>query len=362
MNFSAKMIKVSALISGLALVFLLSCTTNETPESDQFDRGEMLENFAENLIKPGFATATQQAANLLEKTIALRATPSVENMAATQVAWQEAYRAYLSVSMYNFGPAGEQGLRKSLVEEVATFPVNINRIAVKTTTSTPNFADFERDSRGFLALDHLLYKVGALDAVVQNPNYGNYIVKVAEDISQRLAEINQAWEVYQTEFVANDGTDAGSSTSVLYNEFVKSYEGLKNFKVGLPLGLRPGQSQTEPEKVEALYSGLSLNFIQVQFAAITRVWYGGDGLGFDDYLEQVEGGSTLAVSTKQQISIIENQLRQFPTASVLSDLIRTNEGMVTSLHTELQKHTRFFKSELSSLLGIAITYTSGDGD
>lgn len=356
------MFRIGALLGGLALMNLVSCTPTESPESSQFDRSEMLENFAVNLIKPGFATATQQTENLLEKARVLQTSPSFESMAAAQIAWQEAYRTYLSVSMYNFGPAGEEGLRKSLVEEVATFPVNVNRITAKTTTSNPNFADFERDSRGFLALDYLLFRAGALEAVAQNPNYGNYIVQVAEDISKRLSEINQAWKTYEAEFVANNGTDAGSSTSALYNEFVKSYEGLKNFKVGLPLGLRPGQSQTEPEKVEALYSGLSLNFIQVQFAAITRVWYGGDGLGFDDYLERVEGGSTLAASTKQQIAVIENQLKQFPAAAVLADLIKTNEVMVTSLHTELQKHTRFFKSELSSMLGIAITYTSGDGD
>jgi hypothetical protein len=34
----------------------------------------------------------------------------------------------------------------------------------------------------------------------------------------------------------------------------------------------------------------------------------------------------------------------------------------TNFHTELQKHTRFFKSDMSSLLGLAITFSSGDGD
>jgi hypothetical protein len=46
----------------------------------------------------------------------------------------------------------------------------------------------------------------------------------------------------------------------------------------------------------------------------------------------------------------------------LDSLITTNPQPAIDLHTELQRHTRFFKSDLSSLLGLTITYSSGDGD
>lgn len=348
----------------LTLIVATSCNPTDEPQGEQFDRGEMLENFTQNLIIPNFNSAHQWSSELRFSVNSLVNSPniSLENLQEAQAVWQEAYTQYLKVSMYNFGPAGEETIRKSLVEEVATFPVNVSRVIAKTQTENPNFGDFERDSRGYLALDYLLFNDDALNNLQSNANYRNYTLKVAEDIEKRLEQVNEQWKSYQTGFVTNNGTDAGSSTSALYNEFVKSYEGLKNFKVGLPLGLRPGQSQSEPEKVEALYSGLSLEFIKVQFNEITNVWKGGSGLGFDDYLEKVEGGPTLAVSTKEQISVIENELGQFSSATALSDLIRNDEAKVRSLHTELQKNTRFFKSELSSLLGIAITFTSGDGD
>lgn len=353
---------------GITLLFLslfavTSCNpTDDEPSGDQFDRAEMLENYATNLIVPGFNEAEQKSAELVEKLKVLQQNSGFRQMGDAQIAWQEAYRAYLKVSMYNFGPAEEQVIQKSLVEEVATFPVNTNRIDAKTQSATPNFNDFERDSRGFLALDYLLFKPGAIDNIAKEPNYANYAVKVAEDINKRIGDVNSKWETYLPEFIANNGTDAGSSTSLLYNEFVKSYEGLKNFKVGLPLGIRPGQTRAEPEKVEALYSGLSLSFLKTQFDAIVNVWQGGDGIGLDDYLQNVEGGPALVLSTKDQIKVIENVLNQFPVNAALSELIQANETSVTNLHTELQRHTRFFKSELSSLLGIAITFTSGDGD
>ena len=348
----------------MTLVVPTSCNPTDEPKGEQFDRGEMLENFTKSLILPKFNDAFQWSSELRFSINSLVNSPNITlgNLQEVQAIWKEAYIQYLKVSMYNFGPAGEEAIKKSLVEEVATFPVNVGRVLAKTQTENPNFGDFERDSRGYLALDYLLFNEDALNNLQSNPNYRNYALKVAEDIEKRLELVNEQWNSYQAEFVTNNGTDAGSSTSALYNEFVKSYEGLKNFKVGLPLGLRPGQSQPEPEKVEALYSGLSLEFIKTQFDALTAVWKGGSGLGFDNYLEKVEGGPALKISTEQQIAVIKNELAKFSAGDKLSTLIQTEEDKVRSLHTELQKNTRFFKSELSSLLGIAITFTSGDGD
>jgi len=39
-----------------------------------------------------------------------------------------------------------------------------------------------------------------------------------------------------------------------------------------------------------------------------------------------------------------------------------NDLNIEALYHELQIHTRYFKSDMSSLLGITITYSSGDGD
>lgn len=361
-NSQTTMNKLLSLTFYLSIFLLSSCNETDLPSGNQFDRGIMLENFAKNLIVPGFSEASTQTSQLVTQLKVLAASPNEASLKEAQVSWKAAYSNYLKVSMYNFGPAEEQVIQKSLLEEVATFPVNIQRIANKTKTATPNFQDFERDSRGFLALDYLLFDESALKNFQSSPNYANYSVKVAEDIAKRIDEVNSAWSAYQTEFIQNSGTDAGSSTSAIYNEFVKNYEGLKNFKIGLPLGLRPGQSKSEPEKVEALYSGYSLEFIKTQFDALSNVWKGGNGLGFDDYLQNVEGGPTLSVSTKEQIGTIENELKKFSPQERLAILILTDEVRVRSLHTELQRNTRFFKSELSSLLGIAITFTSGDGD
>ena len=46
----------------------------------------------------------------------------------------------------------------------------------------------------------------------------------------------------------------------------------------------------------------------------------------------------------------------------LSELVVNDPAKAEAIFTELQKMTRFIKGDMSSILGIAITYSSGDGD
>ena len=87
-----------------------------------------------------------------------------------------------------------------------------------------------------------------------------------------------------------------------------------------------------------------------------------DDVGFKEYLDAVEGGKALITSTEQQIFAIKKALSDIPTNQTFSQLIESNDPSIFELQVESQKMVRFFKSDLSSLLGIAITFSSGDGD
>jgi hypothetical protein len=76
----------------------------------------------------------------------------------------------------------------------------------------------------------------------------------------------------------------------------------------------------------------------------------------------VQGGQALVSSTLKQIETIKSTFKKIPTSPELASLIQSDNALLKELHTELQKNTRFFKSDMSSLLGIAITFASGDGD
>jgi hypothetical protein len=367
-----KKLLIHLLLFSTSLVLILACNSDSGNPSDDFDRKAMLENFAQNLIQPAFEDLQTQVNALKTASGNFAQNANSDNLTALQVAWQNAYTSFQFASAYNFGPAGEQGIKKGLSEEIAIFPVSTTKIESAITNNNANFNDFNRDVRGFLAIEYLIFDLDDDNARIitdfSNQNRKDFLTNATNNIKTRVDEVLTAWNsTYSNEFINNDGTDVGSSTSQLYNEFVRSYESIKNFKVGLPLGKRPGQTQTEPQLVEAYYSGKSLQMLENHLIAIENIWLGkskngNDGIGFKEYLENVEGGSALISSTEDQLAVIKQAINILPDSPRFSAQISTNSDALDYLHTELQRHTRYFKSDMSSLLGIAITFSSGDGD
>lgn len=360
-----------AAIGFIVLVSALAgCRKDDTAPTAPFDRRAMLVNYGQDFILPTLAVANGQVEQLHLSVMTFAEAPSEATLAEARAQWENAYLAFMRVNSFNFGPGGEAGLSKSITEEVATWPANTALIEANIAAGNSGLNDFNRDNRGFHALDYLLFADDAATTVAAfaDANRRAYLTAVSNRMANQMSAFNTAWNNgYLSEFINNTGTDVGSSTSQLYNEFVKSFEALKNFKVALPLGLRAGQTQAEPQLVEARYSALSLACLRTHFATLVDLWYGRnfagtDGIGWREYIASVDGGDALIASTEAQLAQIEAALAAIPDSPALEDQIESNFDALNDLHTLLQQHTRFFKSDMSSLLGITITFSSGDGD
>ncbi len=309
------------------------------------------------------ATASQQiqqrGAVTEEEVVALR-----EIVGRLMLSWQRVYT-------FDFGPA--DGPFGSMVMNVGTFPVNTSALEAFVAAADTSFQNFQRDTRGLCALDYLLFAESAANTAVklsgsQAAHRRNYLCAVANTIVREVQVVYTAWQgSYRAQFVSRAGTDAGSSVSLVFNTLNIGFEVLKNYKLGLPLGKRVGQTGPEPTRVEFYYNGASIETMRAQFAACVDVWRGlaADGSSypsFKAYLATVANGSRLIADTEEQIAKVQAQFDAVGTTVPLSTLVVDNPAAVEPLFVELQKLTRFWKSEMSSLLGISITYSSGDGD
>lgn len=356
-------------ISLALLLFSCSDSGDSEDPADTFDRGLMLQNMADNLIIPGFQDL-QARVNLLDQAVDnFVQNPSANTLDEAQAQWENAFMSWQQVNSYNFGP-GDRSLG-TLEVLLGTFPVNTNEI--EANIIDPGFdlsSSFNLSIRGFLAIEYLIFGTSDDAAVVtsftNSAPRGTYLQTLSEDIVSTVNEVNAEWATFSGTFTSQTGTDVGSSTTILFNNFASSFESLKNFKVGLPAGKRPGQTQTEPEQVEAFYSAKSLDAIEAHLNAIENIWRGRsssgqNGTGFDEYLGSVEGGPALVASTEVQLTAVRSALNDIPNLP-LSENIEQNFTAVENLHTQLQQLTRFFKSDMASLLGLSITFNSGDGD
>ncbi len=352
--------------------FLASCGSGSNTLKTDFDRTLLLNNIAEEIILPNSKTANEKTQALKEAVYAFVEKPELGGLLDAQNAWKEAYLASMGITAFNFGP-GENGLVGDLVSNIATFPVDEAAIEQRIKDKNVNFNDFKRDTRGFLALEYLLFDLLSdnrriFEGFRTDPARAAYARALADHLQDNLKKFDSGWASYKPDFVKNNGTSAGSSISLLYNEFVRSYEAIKNFKVALPLGKRPGQTAPVPKLTEAYYSGFSNQLIKKHIELIEGIWKGTkkdgtDGTGFDDYLLNVEGGKALVELTLQQQGLLKISVdANLPNDKRLTELIKNEPANVEKVLIELQKGIRFYKSDMSSLLGISITYTSGDGD
>ncbi|MCB0820452.1 MAG: imelysin family protein [Bacteroidetes bacterium] len=360
-------IRKSILLLGiLAIALMPACKKDKDDQTDNFDRAAMLEVYRDEFIKPAFTNVNGLANTLETVATAFVNNQNTDNLEQLREGWKDAVLSWESACAYNFGPAGESGTRKTLNEEIATFPVSESKLETILNGGNYSLNDYNRDARGFFAIEFLIFNGTEAEIISRfgNANNQNFLLALCADINSRLNTVKSAWETdFGNEFTGEAGTSVGSPVSELYNEFVKSYEILKNYKFGLPLGLMSGQSSIEPKLVEAYYSGFSLNLAEAHFKALEEIWKGKNGkVAFRDWLNSVEGGPALVSETEAGFNSIQSKFDVVNNGSVMSELIENNPAQLIEIHTEIQKNTRFVKSEMSSLLGIAITYSSGDGD
>lgn len=362
-----------ALITVSTFILIQSCKKTDggsgNPDTgSSFDRKSMLTNVSTNIIIPAFTSYQANTVTLDAAVTTFNTTPNAANLTALQNAFIAAYKQWQSTSIYDFGPAAEIGLRVN----TNTYPVDLNQISANINSGTYNpqlLANYS--AKGLSALDYLLFGTGADNAAIlvqyttdgKAANRKTYLAALSAELKTNATTVLTAWNgAYKTTFVNNTGTDAGSSTGFLVNQLIYDYEVIKNFEIGIPAGSQ-SQGLTYPAKVQAYYSKTSLQLALLHIQAIQNLYLGASGSGLDDYLvftnAKYNGGSLNdAIKAQFVAAIAKLQTLSDP----LSANITSNPTAVIAAYTELQKLTVLLKTDMTSSLGIAITYGDNDGD
>ncbi len=358
-----------------ALTFVASkCKDPETPEVENYNKVAMLTNIANNYIKPAYSNFSAQANTLKTNVATFTNNTTTANLNACQDQWKTTCLAWQDVAMLEFGPANSLTFRSQTnIFPVDTALINSNISSNDYNLQTPsNFV-----AKGLQALDYLLFKHNItssqiVDYYVNNANAKTYLTSVTNEIYTNASTLTQDWSTYGKSFIDNNTSNAqGSSVSNLINSLSLHYEAfVRKGKVGIPAGVFNGISgQPMPGHVEGLYSGYSIDFAKQEMLAIQNlikgVSYdsGTDGEGLDDYLDYVQaknGEQDLSQAIDTKINEIISNLDALN--GPLSNDVTANGSSVNTVYGSMQELVPLIKVEMTSNLGVLISYQDNDGD
>ncbi|CAA6803636.1 MAG: Peptidase M75, Imelysin [uncultured Aureispira sp.] len=362
------------------LCTLSACKTDTTDAcASDFDQLSLLSNIGNNLIVPTYQRLAQETSDLEIAAIDFTNNPSTTNLTLLRQSFQATWTTWQSASLFEFGPAETEELRTYM----NNFPVFVTRL--NDAIRSGNY-DLETETysytRGFPALDYLLYGVASSDNAIVNlyssasdaNNRKQYLREVTALIKQKANTVYDAWNVgganYLNTFTSTEGVANGKPISNLINQLNQGYELFKNNKLGTPISAKTGYVPILPANVEAYYSRQSLPLALASLRANKAVFIGLhdgiNGVGLDDYLRATnasKGNDSLHNVIINQYDAAINALVALEPSS-LYDVIHTDLNAVKVAYAAAQNQVVYLKTDLPSALCTSITYIDNvdDGD
>ena len=363
------------LIVAAASVAITSCGTNsDNNSSTNFDRSELLNNYADNIIMPAYEEYVASTNNLLISVNDFALSPDdnnklvtcIEQLKIVSLKWQLA-------SLFDFGPASDH----ALLEFTNSYPTSTTDIELSIGDENWIAGQASNiDNVGLPALDYLLNEEDALNQFTANPARSDHLVRLVEFLNAQAELVIETWQSsYKLNFVSSTGTEMGSSIGAMLNSFNRVFEAnIRKQKLGLPSGVSTFSGNPLPNHVEAKYANYwSIDLLYEAMLSIENMYLGNatssnqllvqEGVGFNDYLTSL-GDEDFGLGLHNDIlaQIQSSKEAVLSLNDPLSEFVLTDQETCISVYTELQALVVLFKVDMMSSLGVLITYQDNDGD
>jgi len=371
------------------LLILIGCSTDDSgiedidgnnPDSDLignvFNRENMLINWADNIILPGYNSFLSTLKVLNNSFENLKSEGTAAALQDFKEKWLLSYKEWQHVSMFEIGPAEEIGYRL----QMNTYPADRELIESNIISASYNFElPSTRDAKGFAALDYILNGINSndtdlLNTLTQNQDsskYIQYIEDIIADMSSQTNYVIDTWNgSYRDSFIANSGSSASASVDKFVNDFIYYYEKhLRAGKMGIPLGVFLGSPA--PQTIEVYYSPEQSKIMFLEGLNAVQDFFNGvhynsnqSGESLASYLtalESIKGSQNLADLINEKFDIAREAVDALGSFKSEIELNNPPTNMLMA-YDKVQSIVPLFKVDMISAMSINIDYVDADGD
>lgn len=369
MNF-----KMSSLLL-VPVVVLAGCSNENTNPGSGYDRSAMLLNEASQVILPSYENAVTWSGHLKTATQHFTSQPDAQHLQNLRDTFALAWTAWKQAEFITTGPSESIMLDKQIDTWPTNVPVIEGEISGSQVIDDAYLLATGTTRKGFPAVEYLIYPYGTIseDSVLNRFTTSvhaqrrlDYLQAVVNVIDLQITQVYNDWSAtggnYIQNFISLNGTDVGGSATQWMNALIQGLEVVINYKIAIPLGKMSG-GQVLPEKAETFRAGLSVTGIENNLLLLKNMYTGGTGAGFDDYLDFVNAdyngtplSQVITARFDEGISKAENL-----TAPV-HILVNTDPASLDDLYLSLKQLLVLLKTDMSSQLGLLITFSDNDGD
>lgn len=322
------------------------------------------------------------------------ATASEDSARAVQDAWLAANASWQVAEIFRFGPAarsadqdlGAQELRDQIYAWRFGGRCPVETALVDRLYASSGFGTSLINYRGLGAAEYLLFYPGNDN---QCPDYSAinskgtwaalgdaetaarkraYAAAVAADVLKNTQKLLQAWDPAGGNF-RQKLTQPGSGSvypneqaalTAVWNGIFYVEKEVKDYKLGIPLGVSECVSGLCPEALESHYANVSTANIRRNYAGFRRLFQGCGanytGLGFDDWLDAI-GASDLRGRMLVALDGAQQAIDALDPPLEIS--ITQNTDRVWAVYSALKQLTDLLKSEFASVLNLDLPAGAG---
>lgn len=356
----------------ICLGVIVACSSSSSDDgptggNDNFDRGALLTNVADNIIIPAFEDLDSKLSDLQSKKETFTSNPDQTNLEALRASWLSAYTSWQNVEVYNIGRAEEI----QYAFQMNVYPTNTTDIETNIANGSYDLTNVNNnDAVGFPAVDYMLFGLANDDASIlakyNDGNYTTYLSDVIDQMKLLTETVLEDWtSAYRDVFASQTGNTSTSALNKFTNDFIFYYEkGLRANKIGIPAG--NFSSTPLPDRVEGFYSKIySKQFALEGLKAVQDLFNGTSfsgstsGESFKSYLQDLDR-SDLVTLINSRFDDARARLQALD--EDFSAQISSDNTKMTQAYDALQLAVVSLKVDMLQTFNISVDFVDADGD